>query len=423
METPLILKSSDMSFKYKVIEVNQPLGTFYVFKISAFDLRQLVDTEPYFLTLENNKFQNEGIQRRFNEDRGKEIAKFLKSTESALPNSIIIAGNTKDFSEENQWKIVKETVNNCIEDYLVIPELKINGAVIDGQHRLFSFKHLSNDEQKKYELLCTLYLDLPNPYQAYIFATINMNQRKVDKSLAYELYGYDLNDEEANKWSPEKLAVFLTRKLNTDEQSVFKGHILLAANNDEILVKLSGSNSLDWSISTAALVEGILSLITNNAKRDRDELQMIYENERTRSILQNIKTTAPLRKYYIEGNDLLIYTILINFFKASYEALYNLNSILFKTVGIQVQFIVLKKILQKLEEDRDVSIDYFSERIDEYFTKVINQNIDFNDSFFQLSGVGKTRMKNVLLIGMQLMELSEIKNQEEVKVYKRLLGT
>ena len=410
-----------MAFKYKVIEVNQPLGTFYVFKISAFDLRQLVDTEPYFLTLENNKFQNEGIQRRFNEDRGKEIAKFLRSTESALPNSIIIAGNTKDFSEEKQWKIIKETVNNCTDDYLLIPELIINGAVIDGQHRLFSFKHLSNDEQKNYELLCTLYLDLPNPYQAYIFATINMNQRKVDKSLAYELYGYDLNDEESNKWSPEKLAVFLTRKLNTDEQSIFKGHILLAANSDEILEKLSGSKSIDWSISTAALVEGILSLMTNNPKRDRDELQMIYESERTRLILKEIKSSAPLRNFYIENNDLLIYTILINFFKASYNSLYKLNSILFKTVGIQVQFIVLKKILQKLEDDKDISIDYFSHQVAVCFSKVIDKDIDFNDSFFQLSGIGKTRMKNILLIGMELMNLSEVKNQEELKEYKRLL--
>lgn len=409
-----------MSFKYKVIEVNQPLGTFYVFKISAFDLRQLVDTEPYFLTLENNKFQNEGIQRRFNEDRGKEIAKFLKSTESALPNSIIIAGNTKEFSEENKWKIVKETVNNCLEDYLLIPELKINGAVIDGQHRLFSFKHLSNDEQKKYELLCTIYLDLPNPYQAYLFATINMNQRKVDKSLAYELYGYDLNEEESNKWSSEKLAVYLSRKLNTDEKSIFKGHILLAANSDEILEKLAGENFIRWSISTAAIVEGILSLITSNGKSDRDELQLNIKNDRNRENLKNLKSSAPLRKYYIENNDLLIYTILINFFEASYKNLFKENSILFKTVGIQVQFIVLIKILQKLDEDKNISVQYFSENLEPYFDKV--KSINFDDNFFQLSGVGKTRMKNVILHSMGLLNINEIKNQSDIIEYKRILN-
>lgn len=407
-----------MPHRYKVIEVKQPLGAFYVFKISAFELRQLVDTEPYFLTLDNNSFENEGIQRQFDENRGREIANFLKSTESALPNSIIIAGNTKE-NEFNEWKIVRTNVANSEEIYLEIPEMTVNGAIIDGQHRLFSFKHLNIEEQKNFELLCTLYLDLPNPYQAYLFATINMNQRKVNKNLAYELYGYDLNDDESDKWSTEKLAVFLTRKLNTDEESIFKGHILLAANNDEILEQLSGSKLISWSISTAAMVEGILSLITNNPKKDRDELQMRAEKERRRSILSVINSSAPLRSYYINNNDLLIYTILINYFKASYNQLYKTNTILFKTVGLQVQFMVLKKILRNLESDRDISINYFNRKIDEYFSKVTQ--IDFGDPFFQFSGIGKTRMRNVLLVKMGLMDFSEIMNKADLNDYKRFL--
>lgn len=409
-----------MSNKYNIIEIKQPLGTFYVFKISAFELLQLVDTDPYYITLKNNKFSSEGIQRRFNEDRSKEISKFLKSKESALPNSIIIAGNTKLLEEHNQWEIKKETNNNCTNHYLEIPELKINGTVIDGQHRLFSFKHLNIEEQKNYDLLCTLYLDLPNPYQAYIFASINMNQRKVDKSLAYELYGYDLDDEDSSKWSPEKVSVYLTRKLNLDVQSIFKGHILLAANNDEILKKLSGSKSNEWSISTSAMVEGILSLITSNAKNDRDQLQMIFEKERSRSVLSAIRSSAPLRKYYLDNNDLLIYTILINYFKASYDSLFKVNSILFKTVGIQVQFRVLKEILNKLDEDENISIEYFREKSNEYLSKV--EHINFDDSFFQLSGIGKTRMKNTLLIAMGLMNYEQTKKDDsEVNEYKRII--
>jgi DNA phosphorothioation-associated DGQHR protein 1 len=408
-----------MSYKYKVIEVKQPLGTFYVFKISAFELRQLVDTEPYFLTLENNSFENEGIQRKFDENRGREIANFLKSTESALPNSIIIAGNTKE-NEENEWKVIRQGDSSTEDLYLEIPEMTINGVVVDGQHRLFSFKHLSIEEQKSFELLCTLYLDLPNPYQAYLFATINMNQRKVNKNLAYELYGYDLNDEESDKWSPEKLAVYISRKLNTDVESIFKGHILLAANNDEILEKLSGEKFISWSISTASIVEGILSLITNNQKRDRDLLQMKTHKERSRALLDDIKSTAPLRRYYIQNNDLLIYTILLNYFKASYNQLYKQNSILFKTVGLQVQFMVLKKILQTLDEDKDISIQYFSNKINDYFSKV--QDIDFSDSFFQFSGIGKTRLRNLLLLKMGLIEFDQIKNQNEINEYKRLLN-
>ena len=409
-----------MGNKYKVLEVEQPLGVFYVFKISAFELLKIVDSNPYAYRIEDSKYKQKGIQRRFDEIRGREITKFLKSKESALPNSIIIAGNTENLEDSKKWEVIKEKKDNCEEQhYLHIPSLEINGSIIDGQHRLFAFHDLSIEEQKKYELLCTLYLDLPNPIQAYIFATINMNQRKVDKSLAYELYGYDLNDEESNKWSPEKLAVFFSRKLNTDEESIFKGHILLAANNDETLEDLAISKSITWSISTAAIVEGILSLISSNAKRDRDELQMISENERSRFFLSKIKDSTPLRKFYIENNDLLIYTILINFFKASYNYLFQQNSIFFKTVGVQVQFIVLKKILQNLEVDKDISIAYFQIKIVESFLKV--NNVDFEDDFFQLSGSGKTRLKNVLLIKMELMNLDVIKNKQELVGYKRVL--
>lgn len=411
-----------MGDKYKVLEVKQPLGGFYVFTISAFELLQLVKTDYYYINLDKNALVSGGIQRRYDVNRGKEIANYLRSTESALPNSIILAGNTEDLEEENNWSIINE--DNTGNKYLHIPKKIINGTVIDGQHRLFSFKELEVDEQKKYELLCTLYLDLPNPYQAYLFATINMNQKKVDKSLAYELYGYDLDDSSADKWSPEKLAVFLTRKLNLDEISPFRGHILLAAKNDKILDELSGGESSEWAISTAAIVEGILSLITNNAQRDRDILQMSVEDSRNRENLLSIKSTAPLRNYYLSGNDILIYTVLLNFFNASYQGLYKKGTILYKTVGIQVQFIVLKIILQNLDRDKNISVDYFKENFKEYFEKYFEkcEKIDFSDSFFQLSGIGKTRMKNVILHSMGLFNINEIKNQTELVQYKRILG-
>lgn len=408
-----------MSYKYSVLDIKQPLGTFYVFKISAFELLQLVATEPYYVSLENNALKTRGIQREFDIQRGREIANYLRSAESALPNSIIIAGNTS-IDEDLKWEIVEDFSEDCPRLYLNIPSLKINGTVIDGQHRLFSFQNLSKEEQKKYELLCSLYLDLPNPYQAYLFATINMNQRKVNKSLAYELYGYDLNDDDSNKWSPEKLAVYLTRKLNIDDESVFKGHILLAANSDEILEKLAGSDHTKWTVSTAAMVEGILSTITSNAKRDRDVLQLTPESERDRSKLDKLKSTSPLRKYYLENNDLLIYTILLNFFTASYDSLFQENTILFKTVGVQVQFAILNKILQKLEQDKDISVEYFSDNLSNYFERV--KNVNFNDNFFQLSGVGKTRLKNVMLHKMGLSTLGHVKNEADMDEYRRILN-
>jgi hypothetical protein len=41
------------------------------------------------------------------------------------------------------------------------------------------------------QLICSIFFELPKPYQAQLFATINSTQKPVDKSLTYELFGYN----------------------------------------------------------------------------------------------------------------------------------------------------------------------------------------------------------------------------------------
>jgi hypothetical protein len=57
---------------------------------------------------------------------------------------------------------------------------------------------------------------------------LNSTQKRVDKSLTYELFGYNISEEKEEYWTPDKLAVFLTRKLNTEENSPLSGRILIA---------------------------------------------------------------------------------------------------------------------------------------------------------------------------------------------------
>jgi len=296
----------------------------------------------------------------------------------------------------------------------VIPDLKINSTIIDGQHRVNGFKLLSEELQKGYDLLCSVYIDLPNPYQAFIFATVNMNQRKVDKSLAYELYGYNLNEEESNFWTPEKLGVFLTRKINFDKESCFYQHILVAAENDEILFDVAPKKS-KWHVSTATIVNGILSLITANNVRDRDKLHQYKVEKRNRKLLE--PDTTPLRNYFIEGNDLLIYKIIYNFFNASHLILYKEGSYIFKTVGIQAQFRFLKTLLKEnLQTDKNISQEYFSNFLSKF------KHINFKDNFFTASGIGASRIANVMLISSGFKNIEDINKDEDKEEYKRLLN-
>lgn len=393
--------------KLKVLEIKQPLGIFYVTKIKASDLLNIVEADPY-RAQDDGRFS--GIQRPERKDRLKEIANYLMGVESAMPNSIIIAGNTNtEQDDQEKWSILSENDNK----YLIIPTMTINGSIIDGQHRLKGFDLIPYENREKYELLCSIYLDLPNPYQAYLFATININQKTVDKSLAYELYGYNLDDENPVSWSPEKLAVFLTRKLNFDKESIFFNHILIAAENDEILFEVSPKDQ-DWCISTASIVDGILSLISSKPKRDRDLLQRAFVDKRRRILL--LADNTPLRDYYLKGNDKLIYSIIVNFFNASFDKLYIKGTYLYKTVGIQAQFGVLKLILEKnLVKDKDISVNYFSNIL------VKCKSIDFSDNFFTASGLGRSRILNSILLKLDYKKIDDIIKDQDIENYKRLL--
>jgi DGQHR domain-containing protein len=136
--------------KLKVIEVKQPLGVFYITKIDANSLLKLDKADPYRVLSDGSL---SGIQRSERENRLNEIAQYLLGVESAMPNSIIIAGNTeKDLDESLKWSIQSEGKDK----YLIIPELIINGSIIDGQHRLKAFNLISVDKREEYELLCSI---------------------------------------------------------------------------------------------------------------------------------------------------------------------------------------------------------------------------------------------------------------------------
>jgi DNA phosphorothioation-associated DGQHR protein 1 len=251
-------------------------------------------------------------------------------------------------------------------------------------------------------LLCAVYFDLPNPYQAYLFATINFNQKKVDRSLAYELFGFDLESEPSTSWSPEKTAVFLSRRLNSEAESPLHNHITVAPLYEETIFEAPANGS--WQVSMATVVDGSLRLFSANPKRDRDQMhRKSVESGRDRTMLEQDGT--PLRNLYLNTNDKAIYTAIKNFFVSVNECLWahaTPKSYIKKTAGLQALFEVLVDLLKSFETDKDISVQFFSN----YLSKA--SHVDFGADFFQTSGKGKTRIKNALELAM------EVKTPEEV---------
>jgi DNA phosphorothioation-associated DGQHR protein 1 len=242
--------------------VSQPFGQFFVAAIPA---RVLLDTaysdRLTAVRQPNGTYKLEGSQRKLVERRLRDIGMFIDGSSAAFPNSVILAANYREEDglveedETSKWRF--DIAKDGLSGRLTIPKPVKLAPIIDGQHRLFGYNFTTKPDRLNMPLLCAIYFDLPKPYQAYLFATINANQRPVTKSQTYELFGYNIEDEPPERWTPEKLAVFLTRKLNTESESPFRDHIVVAAENDFAPTIAEIRRSGNWAVSTATVSKAL----------------------------------------------------------------------------------------------------------------------------------------------------------------------
>ncbi|CAI1106462.1 DGQHR domain-containing protein [Serratia quinivorans] len=332
------------------LKVSQPYGDFFQVVLSA----NLLLECSFINRAEMQDGELSGVQRGGSLSRAREIAKFIDSDEAAFPNSIILSVNYDEndnpVSDEYRWKFIQKN-RNLYE--LVIPDIKRRVcSVIDGQHRLLGFDFSRN---RNMELPCAIYDALPPSGQASIFSTINFNQLKVPKSLAYRLFGYSLDDISREYWPPDLLAVYFSEKFNTTVGSPFYNRLKNRVLNEKV--------ELDWSISSSVFIDGVLSLISNNPRLDRytiNSTENIAEKkgrERLRS--EKTRDISPLRDLYIKGNDRAIEQVLTMFFNAVKinlwtEKCIENNTILVRTVGISALFQFLRK---KLIDISDINMN------------------------------------------------------------------
>lgn len=401
------------------LKVKQPLGDFFVISISAKELLEITFSEP--MKYIDNSGNVKGSQRPQDPKRLKDIAVYIDSVEMAFPNSIILAANYNENGEiskdENErWKVIENEGTGTYK--LIIPKKVKLAAIIDGQHRLNAFEFVTNEERfTDLQLLVSIYFDLPNSYQAFLFATINSNQKKVDRSLALDQFGYNVDDEPEKAWTPEKFSVFLSRKLNIDsENSALYKHIKVAPLNSQILFNNENINT--WVVSTATVVDGICGLISSNPKRDRvimQQKQML--TGRNREMLVKIKDYSPLRTLFLKNQDKTIYDTIIIYFKIVDEQLFkniSSKSYINKTVGIQALFDILKLILLKeknLLQPNEIDFNKYIEKA---------KNVNFGDKFYQASGIGRSRIKNTIGLQSELISKEKIK-KNDIPFYDTLI--
>jgi len=165
----------------------------------------------------------DGVQRKLNLKRVVALRKFLLEDISTIPVSFIVNICTQENSDKSfKWNsLIGNNTITIAEDDLV---------VIDGQHRLAAFDYsnyneslndpqkwirfpiLSDKEKKKlddFELIIVGYKNLSRIEMATIFISINNNQKRISKSVIFDLLQIEKQDVD-NLKSPELENILLT---------------------------------------------------------------------------------------------------------------------------------------------------------------------------------------------------------------------
>lgn len=396
----------------KALRVVQPIGEYYVAVLPANVLLEVAYSDVLSARsgLDGRPYELEGTQRLVQKQRLQSITDYINRTDAAFPNAVIVAANFRQedgLIEDDESESVEQPVDKINKRWTVeesndgcyvlrIPTSSKLAAIIDGQHRLYAFAN-ARFERLEMNLVCSIFLDLPKPYQAQLFATINSTQKRVDKSLTYELFGYNIEEENEKFWSPDKLAVFLTRRLFTNIESPLKGRIVIAPKKDDVLSLLGQDAS--WKVSTAVVVEGIMRLYTSNPKKDSTNL--LDGNRKERIALKEMRNDwSPLREAYLNTQDKVIYKMTLNFLLACDQVFWQRaqqNSYITKTVGVQALFDIFRIIAGDSYQSQNISINYFINRFG------AAKDIDFSTQTFRnASGSGRTTIKNAIATTMGL---------------------
>lgn len=295
---------------FKVIPVRQPVGTFYIASVPAEELVEISYADVRRLASEQRDVERYlGIQRPVSPSRIKQIRDYLGSPDASFPSGVILAVDERCAEYNPQTGMLSlfpyaPTAEEREDGLEPIPTGKI-AKVLDGQHRLAGF--LDEDENwtfdfedgRPFDLNVVIFVGADIAQQANIFATVNLAQTKVNRSLVYDL------QELAKSRSPfrtcHKIAVALD---DLEDGPLYKRIKRLG-------VKTPGRTG--ETITQASFVENLVKFISVNPMRDRNVL--LDGGKLHRATEEELRVT-PFRNMFIKKNDLDIAEIINNYFTA-----------------------------------------------------------------------------------------------------------
>lgn len=303
------MEADTYKIELDVLTVQQPLGEFYIASIPARDLVEITYADVRRLVSKEREVERYlGIQRPLSKRRVKQIKKYIEGSDATFPTAVIVAIDERCAKLEHQTKsggvlTLTPYLPTNGDDEEEIPWDRI-AKVLDGQHRIAAFMDENNEfnfmqDEVEFDINLSIFIGADIADQANVFATVNLAQTKVNRSLAYDL------TELAKTPSPQKTCHNIAVALDEEETSSLYERI-----------KRLGTATPGRSkepLTQAAFVEALLKMISVDPVADRN--QLLDGKKLKRASIEELEK-CPFRNLFIAGKDTDIAEILFNYFEA-----------------------------------------------------------------------------------------------------------
>ena len=290
-----------------VLQVKQPIGTFYIASIPCYTVAQMATADVR--RMEDRDMEKYlGIQRPLKDERVKQLQRYVKTVDATFPTGVILAIDEKcaSLDEDSGELTISEFIDNDNPTNNITFD-KI-AKVIDGQHRIASFVEFDENGQKtftfdksvEFDINVCIFIGADISQQATIFSTVNLAQTKVNRSLAYDLADF------ASFRSPQKTCHMIAVMLDAREDSPLYKRI------KRLGVKTVGRDTVE-PLTQAVFVESLMRFISSDPMKDRDDLQ----RGKKLSIPNEIDSRKlPFRNLFVEDRDEDIAFMIYEYFHA-----------------------------------------------------------------------------------------------------------
>ncbi|MGE6370832.1 DGQHR domain-containing protein [Planococcus kocurii] len=347
--------------KLNLLEVNQPIGTFYIGVLNADVIERITDV--------NRRTEGRGPQRELSKPKVKEIKEYCSDPDAAFPTPIIISlYDSEKYNFEN--------------NELTIYGDEVIGEIIDGQHRAKGISEAYNTDA--FDLPVVFMFNLTEEEKAYVFSIINSKQTRVSMSLIYDLFSI------SKSRSPQKTCHEITRLLNTDKDSPFYRRL-------KMLGKKEGELS---SLSQGSFIRYLIPLISNHPDKDARELKT-NPNKKL-----NDNEDKPFRYYFINNQDENIYLILVNLFNAVKETFPEEwespnKYILSKTTGYGAVLRAFPEIYKLGMKRKTLDFDFFLKCFEAFKAELNAQRKELTSEYFPSNEQEQKKLSNIIIQAIQ----------------------